>query len=180
MKFGTLTKKYMPSPKTQNRRSNTIFQDGRRRHVEKPLMDITQPFINRFWWNSVHRLKATYWVEKNRSLEVRRHFSRWPPPPCWKTLEGCISANFDPTLMKFCTQTDNNMLNQKNSTPTVRRHFPRWPPSPCRKILEGCVSANCDAILIKCSTQTKNNMLKPKNSTPTARRHFSRWPPPPC
>jgi hypothetical protein len=53
---------------------------------------------------------------KNTSPTVRRHYPRWPPPPppCCITLEGCISAIYDPILMKFGTQTKNNPLNPKN------------------------------------------------------------------
>jgi hypothetical protein len=79
---------------------------------------------------------------KNTTPTIRRHSPKWPSPPCRKILEGCISAIFDPILMKFGTQTDIAMLNPKRQH---QRHFQRWPP-PCCKTLKGFISAKFDEI----------------------------------
>ena len=53
---------------------------------------------------------------KNSSPGVRRHFPRWPPPPCWKTFEGCNSAISHSILRKFSTQIAIDILSVKHST----------------------------------------------------------------
>jgi hypothetical protein len=76
-----------------------------------------------------------------------------------KTLQRCRSAIYDPILIKFGTQINDNMLSSKNASPTVRRHFARWPPPPRCKTFEGCILAIYDPILMKFGTQVNDNML---------------------
>jgi hypothetical protein len=94
---------------------------------------------------------------------------------CINHSQPCISANYDPILMKLGTQTDFDMLSTMNLTLGVWRQFPGWPPRPCWKVLGGFISTNYRPILMKTGTQTNDNKLSPKIASPTVRRHFTRW-----
>jgi hypothetical protein len=45
-------------------------------------------------------------------------------------------AIYDPILMKFGTQVNDNMLSIWNLSLMVWRHFTRWPPPPCWKSIK--------------------------------------------
>ncbi len=63
MKLSTQTDNNLLSPKSTKRRSDAIFQDGRRRHLQKRLIGVSQPFILR-----LQKLSEEQAIERADSL----------------------------------------------------------------------------------------------------------------
>jgi hypothetical protein len=57
--------------KTHHRRSDAIFRDGCRRHVENRLSATERAIVGRFWWTSVYRRENTCLVRKAEMCSLR-------------------------------------------------------------------------------------------------------------
>jgi hypothetical protein len=56
---------------------------------------------------------------KHATATIRRLSSKWLPPPCCKSFEGCISVIHHPILMRFGTHTFIDEPCLKNASPTA-------------------------------------------------------------
>jgi hypothetical protein len=73
-------------------------------------------------------------------------------------------AIYRPIMMKFCTQTEKNVLNPKNTKPEVCGHFQKRPPPPSWNSMKRCKSAIYRPILMKFGSHTMKNMLSQKTA----------------